>query len=85
MGPEQQIMVQKVATKVVDKLEGKILAHTKVVEIEPEPLANQVANLLIEHGIFWWVLGLAAIGAIYVFRKKILDLFDVEVKRKVKA
>ncbi len=80
MGPEQQIMVQKVAAKVANKVEGKFLAHTKVVE--PEPLANQVANLLIEHGVFWWVLGFAAIGVIYVSRKKILDLLGVEVKRK---
>ncbi len=79
--PGQQIQAQQIATKVVDKLDKQLAAS---VEAKPQSLENQVADMLIESGVFWWVIGFALIGGLYVFRKKILDLLGVEVKRKTK-
>ena len=52
-------------------------------EVKPD-IQHQIAHVMIESGIFYWVIGLALIGALTVFRKRILQWLGIEVIRKKK-
>ena len=47
------------------------VATTEVPKQHDEGMEHGLAHILLDYGIFWWVLGFACLGALGIFRKKI--------------
>jgi hypothetical protein len=54
----------------------------KTILVEPKKRFElEVAKLLIDYGVFWWILGFAIIGLLTVFRKRIMTILGFEIRR----
>ena len=58
------------------------MPRQQTILVEPKKKFElEVAKLLIDYGVFWWILGFVIIGLLTVFRKRIMTILGFEIRR----